>query len=256
MTQQIINVGTSPNSATGDPLRTAFQKCNSNFTDLYTFLGAGSGIINAPSGNAAITLTTPLYTFGNATDNPNFTFAGSGSVTMPRITGPTSVSGGTFTTRGLADNATGNVLTLSGAGATAQLQGEGPLAVALVDMTPDSGSFTGTPTGGTGYSPATVTVTWRRMGNLVAMTIPATTGTSNAVTFTITGSIPSALIPATSKWISVGVMLNAGVSTTFNTSVNIATGVLSFAIGASAGVWQNSGTKGIASAIGFAYSLD
>ena len=118
MTQQIINVGTAPNSGTGDPLRTAFIKCNSNFTDLYTFLGAGSGIINAPSGNAAITLTTPLYTFGNSTDNPNYVFAGSGSVTIPRITGPTSVSGGTFTTRGFTDNSTSTILTLASTGAT------------------------------------------------------------------------------------------------------------------------------------------
>jgi len=35
MTQQSINVGTLPNDGTGDPARTAFQKVNSNFTDLY-----------------------------------------------------------------------------------------------------------------------------------------------------------------------------------------------------------------------------
>lgn len=36
MTQQTINTGTNANDHTGDPLRTAFQKINSNFTDLYT----------------------------------------------------------------------------------------------------------------------------------------------------------------------------------------------------------------------------
>ena len=35
MTQQTINVGTVPNDGTGDPARTAFQKVNSNFTELY-----------------------------------------------------------------------------------------------------------------------------------------------------------------------------------------------------------------------------
>jgi len=34
--QQTINVGTNPNDGTGDTLRAAFQKTNSNFTDLYT----------------------------------------------------------------------------------------------------------------------------------------------------------------------------------------------------------------------------
>jgi hypothetical protein len=36
MTQQIINVGTSPNDGLGDPIRTAFEKCNNNFSELYS----------------------------------------------------------------------------------------------------------------------------------------------------------------------------------------------------------------------------
>jgi hypothetical protein len=35
MAQQTINIGTSPNDGTGDPLRTAMTKTNSNFTELY-----------------------------------------------------------------------------------------------------------------------------------------------------------------------------------------------------------------------------
>lgn len=35
MVQQVINVGTSANDGTGDPLRTAFTKINSNFTEIY-----------------------------------------------------------------------------------------------------------------------------------------------------------------------------------------------------------------------------
>ena len=35
MTQQIINVGTGPDSYTGESLRTAFQKVNDNFSQLY-----------------------------------------------------------------------------------------------------------------------------------------------------------------------------------------------------------------------------
>lgn len=34
--QQTINVGTTPNDRTGDPLRTAFQKVNANFDELYS----------------------------------------------------------------------------------------------------------------------------------------------------------------------------------------------------------------------------
>ena len=35
MSKQTINVGSSANDGTGDPNRTAFQKCNANFTELY-----------------------------------------------------------------------------------------------------------------------------------------------------------------------------------------------------------------------------
>lgn len=38
MAQQTIDVGTAPNSGTGNPLRTAFIRCNDNFTELYNIL--------------------------------------------------------------------------------------------------------------------------------------------------------------------------------------------------------------------------
>lgn len=36
MTQQVINVGSVPNDGTGDPIRTAYIKCNNNFSELYS----------------------------------------------------------------------------------------------------------------------------------------------------------------------------------------------------------------------------
>lgn len=35
MIQEIINVGSAPNDGQGDPIRTAFQKCNNNFAQLF-----------------------------------------------------------------------------------------------------------------------------------------------------------------------------------------------------------------------------
>lgn len=35
MPQQTINIGTAPNDNTGDPLRTAFDKINNNFDEIY-----------------------------------------------------------------------------------------------------------------------------------------------------------------------------------------------------------------------------
>lgn len=43
--QQIINTGTNPNDATGDPLQTAFNKINANFTALFAGLVAA---LNTP----------------------------------------------------------------------------------------------------------------------------------------------------------------------------------------------------------------
>jgi len=42
MAKQVINIGTTANDGTGDPLRTAFNKSNENFTELYS--GAGTVI--------------------------------------------------------------------------------------------------------------------------------------------------------------------------------------------------------------------
>jgi hypothetical protein len=36
MAQLVINVGAAPNDGLGDPIRTAYQKCNTNFSELYS----------------------------------------------------------------------------------------------------------------------------------------------------------------------------------------------------------------------------
>jgi hypothetical protein len=36
MAREVINVGSVPNDGTGDPIRTAYQKCNANFGELYS----------------------------------------------------------------------------------------------------------------------------------------------------------------------------------------------------------------------------
>lgn len=44
MSQQVINIGGSANDGTGDPLRTAFTKINTNFSELYAKGAAGSNL--------------------------------------------------------------------------------------------------------------------------------------------------------------------------------------------------------------------
>ena len=46
MAKQTVNIGTSANDRTGDNLRSAFNKINENFTELYTALGLDEGGLN------------------------------------------------------------------------------------------------------------------------------------------------------------------------------------------------------------------
>ena len=60
-----INVGTTPNDGTGDNIRTAFSKVDSNFGNLSTFLSSTS--VDFSSANVAVKLTVGNVTAGNIT---------------------------------------------------------------------------------------------------------------------------------------------------------------------------------------------
>ena len=74
MTQQIINVGTSANDGDGDPIRTAFIKCNDNFSQLYSVPQSSPpatlvGSIGDFAGMYAYDSTYFYYCFANYTGN-------------------------------------------------------------------------------------------------------------------------------------------------------------------------------------------
>ena len=56
MAKQTINIGTAPNDGTGDHLRTAFDKVNDNFTELYTDDAGDVDSVNGQTG--VVTLDT------------------------------------------------------------------------------------------------------------------------------------------------------------------------------------------------------
>jgi hypothetical protein len=71
MAQQLIGIGAAPNDGTGDQLRTAFDKVNDNFTEVYVELG-GTSLSNISfSGNTISTDDTN----GSLTLDPNGTGA-------------------------------------------------------------------------------------------------------------------------------------------------------------------------------------
>ena len=49
MAKQTINIGSSANDGTGDPLRTAFTKINANFDDLYGDTAEANDILDDTS---------------------------------------------------------------------------------------------------------------------------------------------------------------------------------------------------------------
>ena len=122
----------------------------------------------------------------------------------------------------------------------------GPVAAGLVDMTPDSGQFTGTLTGFSGTAPSG-TCTWSRNGNQVMLVIPIMTGTSNATSMTMTG-VPAAIQnPNRTQGFAVGDIENATVLTgTFMGSLAAGSGTVTFYFNGSQTGFTASGTKGFA----------
>tara|TARA_R110000764_G_scaffold205167_1_gene290402 strand:+ start:49 stop:1623 length:1575 start_codon:yes stop_codon:yes gene_type:complete len=109
MAKQVINIGQTANDSTGDPLRSAFDKINDNFTELYDddagdvgSIIAGTDIsVDQATGNVTVTNTAPDQTVtltegANVTITgtyPNFTIASDdvvGSVTS--VNGQTGVA--------------------------------------------------------------------------------------------------------------------------------------------------------------------
>lgn len=53
MAKQTINIGTGPNTKNGDPIRTAFQKVNANFDELYGLISGDSDTTDTIKDTAA-----------------------------------------------------------------------------------------------------------------------------------------------------------------------------------------------------------
>lgn len=90
MTQQFINIGVVPNDGTGDPLRVAFQKINSNFNDVYPALSGITIPNNTMLGNLS-GVTAPAQALTPAQVTANFVnlFTAATSGTVPPSGGGT-----------------------------------------------------------------------------------------------------------------------------------------------------------------------
>lgn len=81
MAKQVINIGTTANDGTGDPLRTAFDKVNDNFTELYT---DDAGDVNSVNGATGVVVLDSDDIAEGSTNLYNATHTGdvTGSTTL------------------------------------------------------------------------------------------------------------------------------------------------------------------------------
>lgn len=208
--------------------------------------GAGNVAISAPSSGTALDVTAfasqyaSRFHAGTASNN-SFGVA---------IFGGTSSADIGF----VVDNGAGTAdyFRVRGDG---QIAGNGPVAGALVDMTPDTGTFTATYTGFT----ATVacTAAWSRIGKIAVLQFCNATGTSNSISFTMTG-LPSAIQPATlcAQTVNVAGLENNGGINGIGTAQIGCSGTVTFHQSEASQNWTSSGTKGISTPSTVTYLLN
>jgi hypothetical protein len=82
MAQETINIGTSPNDGTGDPLRNAFNKANLNFSELYGGAGVGDDSVTYAKLGTEFTTSAALATNVDFATAQVFTKTLSGDTTL------------------------------------------------------------------------------------------------------------------------------------------------------------------------------
>lgn len=102
MAQQTINIGSSANDGTGDPIRTAFTKVNDNFTELYArpfelIVAVGDETTDITTGTAKVTFRMPDAVTLTAVRASLVTASSSGVVTVDINEGGTSILSTTLT---------------------------------------------------------------------------------------------------------------------------------------------------------------
>jgi len=203
MARQTINIGTNANDGTGDPLRTAFDKINDNFLELY----GADGDANTLQANLDINGFNIVSTRSNEDIRiiPN----GTGTVELEKstnITGALAVS----TTAAITGNATvGGTLGVTGLSTLASFKGAtGTTVTAILDedtMTSDSATALATQQSIKAYVDSQVTAQdldfQADSGGALSIDLDSetltftggtgidTSGSGNAVTFAIDSSV-------------------------------------------------------------------
>lgn len=127
----------------------------------------------------------------------------------------------------------------------------------MLTVLQETGTFTGTLTGGT--TAPTITITWVKLGASVLLHIPAVTVISNSTACTITG-VPAALQPIKTQFFPILDVKDGGVDYIGAISPTGGSGTLTLYIKPGAAlsttsIFTNSGIKGLPNAVGIKYML-
>jgi hypothetical protein len=248
MAKQTINIGTSPNDGTGTPLRTSFDYCNLNFTELYTATGPSGNNIVVP-GTATITGDLTVRTTGLTVNSSGvgvgLTAAlGAGNIQIGAgkylgysgtsyITPEDNVQGARIKanqvlidatdakfniggTEAMRLNSSGNLAFANGKGIdfAATTSGSGTMTSELLNDY-EEGTWTGTLKGSVSDPTIAVTATgaYTKVGRLVTVTI----GYSNVLTTGASGNVTIAGLPFTGAASSAGSVITFDMFTTSTT---------------------------------------
>ena len=231
MTQEFIDFGAFPDDPTADAIRTAFQKTQNNFTELFVAQSnpgvisvnrtAGAGLtVNQPTGNVVLTANIACVQVSTSTLSIGRDSNGGTSATISQtsqtlvIDLPTSINtenltaNGNLLVQGTA-NFTGNV-NISG---TINLSGNLAVNNITATNTVTATNFTGTLT--TNAQPNITSV-----GNLTNLTVTGNTTSSNFIGKFANGNSDIS-IPSSNGIISFSVSGNSNIAAVTDTGVTV-----------------------------------
>lgn len=197
MSQQTINIGTSANDGTGDTLRDAFNKCNGNFTELYSVTGQVVGDTSPQLGGDLDVNGYDIVSVSNG----NITFApnGSGNIELTPNTGYIQLSGLKVSSLVVSPMTSGQSISLTTAGGgvtninAINATGGNVNGVTIGNSSPAAGTFTTvvsrnhTPVADALYSVGTLVYRWLEVNSYTLNGVKVVLG--NPSTLTTSGAI-------------------------------------------------------------------
>ena len=226
MAQQTIGVGSSANDGTGDPLRTAFNKINANFTELYGDTAEANDILDDTSPQLGGDLDVSTFDIVSVSNrNIDIDPNGTGTIELKantNVTGNLTATGNIFANGNinLGDGA-GDQTKVTGVFEADQLQIDGTTLTSTV--TNGSVTIQGNATGGVNVADITINDNKISASNTNSNLELSAAGTGNIIAgaVTINGTTLSA---ADSTKITIAEAFDVTGAANLKTSLALATG--------------------------------